>query len=520
MATTGTLDVKQTPVEGMKVQQQTTNPVGGKVIIFDGKTDKTETDKAKETEKKVDGAATTAKEGEQKAGDKTADEKLDDGLKALRKSLGFWKDDKKTDDKAADDKKKADDAAAAKAKDDKKADDKKTDDKNDKEDDRPRATKRQRSNLTPELVETVAQTAVRAAVEANKAAQPKPEKQTDAEDALSDADKRDLEVFKYLEKQAPDKYKGAAKQFIKFTSEYERYRTKWEEENPDKPFDPQAEEHDPFYEKHQPKHDPTDLEEAKINMRLEQKLKERDVEHDARYGQLETRLLEKDLAPVIDRKAGEAVAAMVGEVDKDLAKVLLEKGPDAVAEADPIAFDVLDKSAADLRGALTELEKLSHPSGRFRFDKNNPIHDSLDRFAVGLERSIKGLPMDEQIRDGKMFATQTELRSIPENQRGRYWVLTPEDIGAHLVQETAAASKKIIESERARIEKYAKSRGLVAAKSTDDGKGGGAQSSGGTSDKPKSPAASTDAGNAAAMKVGDTAGDPAIKTLVSRLFPS
>lgn len=503
--------VKQTPAEGMKIQQQSTNQVGGKITVFDGKSER-ELGKPADDKPKVEEPAKEDKpkvEEKKPSEEKPAETKLEDGLAALRKSLGFWKDDKKADDKKAEEKKV-----------ETKAEEKKTEEKVDeKAEEKPKVTKRAKSGMTPELMETVAQTAARAAVAANKAAEPKTEKVDETAD-MSESDKRDLEVFQHLEQQKPEAYKGVAKQFVKFTKEFEKYRTKWEEENDGKEFDPESTDHDQFYAKHQPKYDPADLEEAKINMRLEAKLKERERDHEDRYGKLETRLLEQDLAPVIDKKAGDAVAAMVAEVDSDLAKALSEKGPDAIAESDPIAFEVLDRSAADLRGALAELEKLSHPSGRFKFDKKNPIHDSLDRFAVNLEKSIKDLPMDEQIRDGKMFATQTELRSIPEKERSRYWVLTPDDIAASLVSETAGGAKKLIEGERARIKKYAEKMGLSASKPTGDEKKDDAKGADAGNGKPKSPAAATDAGNAAAMKMGEGAGDPAIKTLVNRLFPA
>lgn len=496
--------VEQKPAESMRVQQQPNNAVGGKVIVFDGKPEKPADDKPKDKkeEKPPEKPAAEAK---------AADEKLSEGLQALRKKLGFWKEDKpaaKADDKKADDEKAAA-AATKKANDEKAAENPKA------------ATKRPRATLTPEVVEAVTQSAVRAATEANRLAnENKPAaKEAEEDDTLSEADKRDLEVFKYLEKQNPDRYAGATKKFLKFTKEFDKYRTKWEEENPDKPFDPQAADHDQFYAKHQPPHDPDELEEARLNMKVEARLKEKDKESDERYGKLETKIIEQELAPVIDKRAASAVAAMVNEVDPELAKVLSEKGPDAVSDADPIAFEVLDKSALELRQALAELEKLSHPSGRFKFDPRNQIHGFLDRFASGLENSIKDLPVDEQVRDGKIFATQAEMRSIPKAQQGRYWTLGPEDISTALVSETASGAKKIIKVERDRIDKYIKARGLSAAKTTDDAKGADGKGGGSASSKPNSPAAATDANAASGGKLAEGAKDPAINSLVAKLFP-
>lgn len=503
MASEQVVVVEQKPVESMRVQAPERNAVGGKVIVFDGKSDKVD---ATKDDKKAE-----TKPEEKAAEAKGADERLSDGLQALRKRLGFYKEEKPADKAEKTDDKKVE----AKAED--KADDKKTDDE------KPKVTKRPRSSVTPDLVEAVTQSAVRAATEATKIAnesREKPKAAADDSETLSDADRRDLEVFKYLEKTNPTKYEGASKKFLKFTKEFDKYRTKWEEENQGKEFDPQAEDHDQFYAKHQPPHDPDDVEEARINMRVEAKLKEKDRESDDRYGKLETKIIEQELAPEIDKRAAGAVAAMVGEVDKDLAKVLAEKGPDAVAEADPIAFDVLDRSASDLRQALAELEKLSHPSGRFKFDDKNRIHGFLDSFATNLERSFKNLPLDEQVRDGKVFATQAEMRSMPKEQRSRYWAMGPEDIAAALVSETAAGAKKIIATERERIDKYLKARGLTATKTTDDEKAKEGKGNGSASSKPNSPAASTDANAAAGGKLGEAAVDPSIKTLVTKLFPA
>lgn len=519
------ITVTQTPGQSMAPAPQETIRSGGKILIFDGKRD---------TELGKPAPAAAAAPDDKKAGAADADKKADDkktddkasalsGLDALKKSLGFWKEDKKADDKKAadkkaeDDKKLADDAAAKAG--DKAADDKKADDERDKAG---RFTKRPKSAITPDLVETVVQTATRAAVEANKAsaaAAAKDDKKPDPTEDLSEADKRNLEVLSYMAK-SDEKYKGLDRQFIKFAKESASYQAEWEKENPGKEFNPEDSDHDTFYAKHEPKYNQADFDEARINMQLDSRMRDREKQMDERYGKIEAKLLEQELAPAVDKKAGESIQAMVAAVDPEAAKVLAEKGHEGLAEQDPLAFEVLDRTAADMRVLVGELEKLNHPSGRFRFDERNPAHKFLDEFAAGLEQHIKRLPFEDQVRDGKMFATQSEIRGLPEAQRARYWTLNSDVISEELVKSMAQGAKNVLAAERAKLDKYIKAKGGGAAKAPDKADDKKAADAKPGADKPNSPAASTDAGSASASSVQNNNTGTSVQTLVSRLWPS
>lgn len=520
----GIIIERQTPAQRMAPAEQEVLKSGGKVLIFDGKKDvevgkPTEPEKPAPETKKVEEAAA--------AGAEKKDEKKElSGLEALRKSLGFWKEPKKDEKKEDKGEGKAAEAAAgqeakggaeAAAGDKGGVDDAGAESERDK---KGKFTKKPRSGITPELVETMATTAARAAVEANRASAA-PDKPTEADPAadLSPADRRDLEVLSYMAKN-DDRYKGLDKQFLKFTKEFGAYQADWEKENPDKQFDPEDSEHDTFYAKHEPKYDRADFDEARISMTLDSRMKERERAMEERYGKIESKLLEQELAPVLDRKAGESIHAMVQAVDPEAAKVLVEKGQEALAEQDPMTFEVLDRTASDMRVLVGELEKLSHPSGRFRFDEKNPAHKFLDEFAAGLEQSIKRMPFEDQVRDGKMFATQAELSGMPAAQRSRFWTIDNSIITEELVKSMSEGAKKVLTEQRNKLDKYAKARGLAPAKATDAAADKSAQGGQKTAAKTNSPAAATDAGNASAGTVQNHAEGAGIRTLVSKLWPS
>lgn len=489
---------KQSPPKPMAPHQpEEIKTVGGKVFMFDGKTRKS-TDDGADPGKKPDPVVLPEKK------DDSTDMKP--ALDALRERLGFKKKEPEV--------KKEEKAAEEVKVDVKPAEEKK------EPDDKPKAVARKvRPGLTKEVVEAVAESATRAALEVGRVAREKSDKVQDADPELSDSDKRNYEVIQFMESKSPS-HKGLSKKFIKFvTKDLPAYRDSWEKENPGKEFDPKSEDHDSFYEKHEPQYDQGEFDNARIDVRVEAGVRERTREIEEKYSSVETEVIEQKLMPEIGRRVAESVHEMVQMVDPQAAKYILEKGADQFAESDPIAFEALDRAAADLQAFLVELEKLTHPSGKFRFKKDNPVHGKIDRFAADLEAGIKALPVEDQIKDGKLFATVAEFRTIPETQKDGYWMLDLDTIRSEIVKNHAQIASKIISTEQKKLESWQKKYSNGSANTT-DGKTDGSSSVRARVEKPNSPAAAVDAGAASSGRVEDMSRGSPIQTLVNKMFPS
>lgn len=454
---------------------------------------------------------------EDKASAEAKPDDIDGAINEFKKSLGYYPEEKKEEAKKEEPEKKEDEKSTDKAAEAKP--DEKPEDKEDGAEEKPSKRRPVQGGLSVDeaegLIRSAADAAADAAVRASRPQAEAAEKETsDPAASLTDDDRVEYEAFKQLEKDNP-KYKGAAAQYLKFLGEFDRYRTTWEKDHPDEAFDPDSKDHDTFYDRHQPKYNARELEAAKINRVVEERLKTREDEISKRQVALEAKVAEYELKPEIDKQANTAIQAMVGEVDPEAAK-LLAKGPEALQEEDPIAFDILDEAAVSLRMMVGELSKLTHKSGLFRFDPRNNLHVHLDQFAQGLEADIRRRPLEDRVRDGRTFVTKREYDSLPESKRANYWVLDGPTIREELVKAVAKDAQARIAKEKARIQKYTKG----ATKSPPAEEKKAAEKTTTTERKPNSPAAASEAITKPAMTHDSAPAAGTAKVLMDSLFPA
>lgn len=348
-----------------------------------------------------------------------------------------------------------------------------------------KVTKRaKRDPINEEEVEAiVAKTTARATAEALRVAEEQKKKTTAAEEHsfLTDADKRRLENLKELES-SNDRYVGVTKQFVAYKQKEAHYRDKWAKENPGVDFDPEADEHEDFYAKHSPDIDQDDYTEAVASAKAKKLIEKEREKLSAKHDEMERKITDRELEPVLINRANQALVEMLGGVDEDLAKLFTEKGGAAVAEENPLAFEVLDNLAKPMQKMVYELSKISNPRARYGFDPKNQVHVELDKWVTG-----KFEEFAEEERDGKPFVQYSEFIRLPALQQRKAWTVAPEDLVEVLVQDFAAEAKAIIADREAKMESYIK-RKSGASKATGGEKGAAVEKPAPAAPKHTSPA--------------------------------
>lgn len=263
----------------------------------------------------------------------------------------------------------------------------------------------------------------------------KPEPEPEPEPELTDADRDDAEVLRYLERTDPKNYAGKREEFIGYTTKHYAYQQEWLKNNPDKDFDPNDEEHEKWYAENTPNIDTDSLDKARVDMRVEEKFEER--ERPRREAAAAQAAFEKKL-PELGQTVDRHVIALVNGVDPKLGENLKDAegkpslNKEAVAkldQADPIAKAILDRVASDeLEPVILELEKTAIPELKFRLDPQRfPLHKVITDFVGQQERNLMDGPADARDMDGKQFLTVNEYAARANEARGNQRVLADLD---------------------------------------------------------------------------------------------
>jgi len=331
-----------------------------------------------------------------------------------------------------------------------------------------------------------------------KAEEPEPEPQED--------NSAELEVLEELEL-TNARYKGIRDATEKFWKKEEKYAQEWKKVNAGQEFDPEGAEHEDFYAKEQPKYEEEDLASARRRVETRRIIKEeiaptRDMVG-KETGRLREEMLMRSEGPALQKIAYDSVTRMLQQSAPDLAKlatndkgqiVLTEESLKKIEEADPIALEILNEEAEQLRNLVIELEKLWRYPGAYPANDDFAItmanghtyhpHRDLLGFASRLEKDISELQKDETKKDGKTFMTLQEYTERTEkilkskmmnppqktsalrDMKTRYWLLTSEDIERALVADFSERTQARIKKETDRLENWSKRKPKGATEET------------------------------------------------------
>lgn len=285
-------------------------------------------------------------------------------------------------------------------------------------------------------------------------------------EALPEALKENIPIFKAMEEKWPDKYKGISDKYLKSAIKTAEYTKSWEKENPGQTFDAKDEQHSSFFEENEVNWEERDYARAIAAIESGQAVAEERKKSDEKIRALEARNTVQELEPAIRTKQ----SSMAREILKDLTPQLEdlvtdearinEKALAKLKEEDPFTADAVLSELAPLALFVRETEKLLHPSGLFHYDESNPIHLAILNFWSDQEKRIKG---SDQERDekGRKFLSMPEWNNTPDNLKDRYWTLDKDQL-IELRKESAHTElKKKLEDLTQRIEKTAKFKGFI-----------------------------------------------------------
>ena len=264
--------------------------------------------------------------------------------------------------------------------------------------------------------------------------------------------KKDLEVFSEMEKDS--KYKGIRNKHLDYLTKLSQYKTEWLKDNPSGKFSLDDIEHEDFISGNQPSYDINDFTDARITVKARSLIQEQERSYRDQIEELRSSVDEGNMKEELQAASNSSVAEIVKIADESYLKVVQDGGGDALKDSDPVAHDVLNEVLSSNEKALYELEKLTHPSKKFRLNINNETHKKLIDFAIQKEKDISNLPLNDQMHQGKRFATTQQWQSMNETQRLSYWRIQPEHIKAMYISDVGQDAKNRIDKQREVFDKY------------------------------------------------------------------
>lgn len=394
--------------------------------------------------------------------------------------------------------------------------------------------------MTPETVSAAAEAGARAGAQAVIESNRAESKNVDPELELDSEDNETLDAIRHLEA-SKALAAGTADRTIEFWKKEAAYMDAWNKANPGKEFNPNDEENQAWYSKHEPvvnekalakaKRDLLQMETARIAKEEARKEFQPEIEKMKFERNLEKRL------PEIDQAADQAVIDLVIAASPELGKLLEKNGKkvldsetqEKIEAEDSVAYQIISEESEELRVLSTQLDLLTSFPQHYQFNPNMKVqldsgrkiypHRELVEYIATLETNIAKLPKDESERDGKAFipqpamidretAIQNSKTMSPEQKKAafrdlhaRTWTVTPDDIRRGLIADIGEkAASRIAKSNAAHEKRIAgkkKAEGETTPKG-EEGKSGEAQS------KPlrKTPPSVTDASDKTDIQLG------------------
>jgi len=302
---------------------------------------------------------------------------------------------------------------------------------------------------------------------------------------MSASDAQEYAVLQFLEKQDPAKFSGKAKAFLDYVKSVYDYQDKWEKENPDKTWDPSADEHADWFASNPIPVDKETIENGLIDMKVEQRVEQRFAEKvKPRIDMMDAEKALESARPSIEMNVARGILKLVAVAAPELVALVTAadgKNPnlsteavEKVHEADAIAATVLDATAAEIDPILRELEKstVRDANGNYPFklqpDKNQ-IHAIIDGYRWEAENQLRQAPAEVQNVNGRQWVSleqkAKDFKQIRDTSTGqeqqrklqeydaRHWTLTIDNVvdlitddygkkARNLIQQTDALAKR------------------------------------------------------------------------------
>lgn len=290
-----------------------------------------------------------------------------------------------------------------------------------------------------------------------RALQSSPSKPPDAvrkpEDDLKPDDLHDYEVAVKLAEINP-KYKDAPRVVLDQVRRSEQYATRWETANPGKEFDPDADEHNEFFDGLEKPWSDHEFRTAEIEMAAERVAAKSTRASDSRIKALEQDNARLELTPVIERTFTTAAGHLAKQLD--VYDKVANGSWDKFADEDPITAQAMADALGPLQPLIEAIVQIDDPKGRFPVDEKNPAHQSWLNLLAEKEAAYAGVE-----NEGKTFATRIAYSRMTTAQRAKHWYLTPDLLVSEVVQDAVTVATERVKTEKERIKKMATRMGYT-----------------------------------------------------------
>lgn len=299
------------------------------------------------------------------------------------------------------------------------------------------------------------------------------------EDSLSDEEKGELEVFREMAKLP--QFKELPRKYLAYLKKAEDYQRKWEQDHPDQEFNPEANDHDAFYQAHQPKYSELEYKKAIVRMEGATTSNKELEELRAEQKRVNAELAARELEPAINQTSIGALAEVIKGIDGTILEGIQKDGFDKYAEEHPLEGDLIRAVATNLGPFITGLLQWDDIKGRIPFNKDNPAHMEAVRYLRQKEDELKGKNWKERLtEDGKVIVPRAEYFNMTDAQKASHAYLDTMALIKMRVEEETEKAQAAYEREQKKLEALAKRRGWVK---TDGAKNG--QENGKKEDKVK-----------------------------------
>lgn len=255
-------------------------------------------------------------------------------------------------------------------------------------------------------------------------------------------------------------FKHLTAELESFLAKEANYKKAWSRDNPGQTFNPDADAHAEFYDKHEPQHDPRafDVAEAKLELRNEMK-QERQREQEAQRAEHTKQTVQTTAREAADTAVKDMVKAAAPDLkdfDGDFTKL---------EEDEPFVAEVLQDNALALKTLVDESYRLLTPELRVVPNESNPVHREILRRVYHYETALADKPASETKMDGKEFATIETFSHMTPAQQKQHWTLwnQPGYLTKCLAKDFTQLSSERIEKYRKNFDRVAQKRGLTAA---------------------------------------------------------
>lgn len=331
----------------------------------------------------------------------------------------------------------------------------------------------------------VAELAARTAAEVVARSQPKPKPEPTPEaEELPRAIVRLHKDYQALEELDPTK-KGIADKWIKAWREdrlakeerVKTYEVEWRKANAGEKYNPDAPEHNQFFEQIEGEPAPTldvtddELDEAHEHRLLTEAEKRVAKRYDEKDQEVERRVRNVEAKAEVERVSKEAAsnvltALEVESLDKvdEADRPVYESAKKWIEETSSSAYRVIN----GLETELTEEYVTLHPTpaNRAKFELHMRVRGASNLLMHEMGAKTKLDPESTRDDDGRYYVDPRNWDRVPKAERDQYWTLSATDIIARAEKYIVDEAKATLVAQEKQFELMAKKRGLTLTKTT------------------------------------------------------